>query len=60
MAKFMADTAVKNTIENKGQKPAGKIQRTCQTALVGPERTARQHGYTKVRRSKISVAAWNE
>ncbi len=44
MAKFMAEAAVKNIIENKGLKPTGEIKHTCKSAMVGSECTARQQG----------------
>ncbi len=44
MAKFMAEAAVKNIIENKGLKPTGEIKHTCTAAAVGSECTARQQG----------------
>jgi hypothetical protein len=60
MARFMAGAAVKNTIENKGLEPAGEFRHACKSAMVGTECTARQLRCTKIRRIKISVAAWNE
>jgi hypothetical protein len=42
IAKFMAEAAVKNIIENKGLKPTGEIKHTCKAAMVGSECTARQ------------------
>ena len=44
IAKFMADAAVKNIIENKGLKPTGDIRHTCKAAMLGSECTARQQG----------------
>lgn len=44
IAKFMADAAVKNIIENKGLKPTGEIKHTCTAAALGTECTARQQG----------------
>jgi hypothetical protein len=44
LAKFMADAAVKNIIENKGLKPTGEIKHTCKSATLGSECTARQQG----------------
>jgi hypothetical protein len=44
MAKFMAEAAVKNVIENKGLKPTGEITHSCKAAMVGSECVARQQG----------------
>lgn len=44
IAKFMAEAAVKNVIENKGLKPSGEAKVTCTAAAVGSECTARQQG----------------
>lgn len=44
LAKFMADAAVKNIIENKGMKPTGEIKHSCKAATIGSECTARQQG----------------
>ena len=44
MAKFMAEAAVKNVIENKGLKPTGEAKTTCKAATLGSECTARQQG----------------
>lgn len=44
IAKFMADAAVKNIIENKGLKPTGEITHTCKSAMLGSECSARQLG----------------
>jgi len=44
IAKFMAEAAVKNIIENKGLKPTGEIKHTCTAAALGTECTARQQG----------------
>ncbi len=44
IAKFMADAAVKNIIENKGLKPTGEIKHTCKSAMMGSECSARQMG----------------
>ncbi|MFM7085226.1 MAG: hypothetical protein ACKOW3_09555 [Hyphomicrobium sp.] len=44
MAKFMADAAVKNIIENKGLKPKGKITHKCKPSGVLFECAARQQG----------------
>jgi hypothetical protein len=44
MAKFMAEAAVKNIIENKGLKPTGEIKHSCKAATVGSECVARQQG----------------
>lgn len=44
IAKFMADAAVKNIIENKGLKPTGEIKHTCKSAMLGSECSARQMG----------------
>jgi hypothetical protein len=44
IAKFMADAAVKNVIENKGLKPTGEIKLTCKSAMLGSECSARQMG----------------
>ena len=44
LAKFMADAAVKNVIENNGMKPTGDIKHTCKAATLGSECTARMQG----------------
>jgi hypothetical protein len=44
LAKFMADAAVKNVIENNGMKPTGEIKHTCKAATIGSECTARMQG----------------
>ncbi len=44
MAKFMAEAAVRNVIENKGLKPTGEIKHTCKSAMLGSECSARQMG----------------
>lgn len=44
IAKFMAEAAVKNVIENKGLKPTGEAKVTCTAATMGSECTARQQG----------------
>lgn len=44
IAKFMADAAVKNIIENKGLKPTGEIKHSCKAAMLGSECSARQMG----------------
>lgn len=44
MAKFMAEAAVRNVIENKGLKPTGEIKHTCKAATIGSECTAHQQG----------------
>jgi hypothetical protein len=44
LAKFMADAAVRNVIENKGLKPTGEIKHTCKPATLGSECTAHQQG----------------
>lgn len=44
LAKFMADAAVKNIIENKGLKPSGKITHKCKPSGVLFECAARQQG----------------
>ncbi len=44
IARFMAEAAVKNVIENKGLKPTGEIKHTCKAATLGSECTARQQG----------------
>lgn len=44
LAKFMADAAVKNVIENNGMKPTGEIKHTCKSATIGSECTARMQG----------------
>jgi hypothetical protein len=44
MAKFMAEAAVKNIIENKGLKPTGEIKHSCKAAMLGSECVARQQG----------------
>jgi len=44
IAKFMAEAAVKNVIENKGLKPTGEAKTTCKAATLGSECTARQQG----------------
>ncbi|MBY0225457.1 MAG: hypothetical protein K2Q28_06590 [Hyphomicrobium sp.] len=44
IAKFMAEAAVKNVIENKGSKPTGEIKHSCKSAMLGSECSARQMG----------------
>ncbi len=44
IAKFMAEAAVKNIIENKGLKPTGDITHSCKAATLGTECAARQQG----------------
>lgn len=44
IAKFMADHALENIMENKGLKPSGPISYVCTAATVGSECTARQQG----------------
>ncbi len=44
VAKFMADKALQNVMDNKGMKPSGEIKHVCKSATLGTECTARQQG----------------